>query len=538
MKPMWDNLRRSNFNTVLGSVSWESIEPTEGEYNFTHLDEVIQDARRHGLHLVLLWFGSYKNGMSSYVPSWVKKDVVRFPRAIIHENGRPKMTNVVSPFSENACEADARAFAALMHHVRQVDHGHSTVLMVQIQNECGILGDSRDRSGLADAAFNQPMAADLAKHLLGKQRLHAEFDRKFPVFRQIMSLQEQKLLTWTQAFGDTSAADEMFMAFGYATYLGKVANAGKKEYPLPMFTNVWLNTDDQSLLDMEGMAQCTSFAAIVGGGTKPGEYPSGGPCPHTLDLYKYFAPALDFISPDIYLQNYVWACEQYTHDNQPLFIPEQRADAWGARRTWSAYGSFGAIGCSPFGVDGTTPADSAFTKPYGLLARMSPHILAAQASRSQDMMGFFFDPPAGESSMTLDKQAPGESWTRDMGGFRVRIERSFSFGKPTPGYGMVLHHGDGRFLLIGEGFEASFSSAQEEHSSHSYTGILEMTEMIVGGDGSLSRGRRLNGDERRGGDVAVMPAEDIDLGGFPIWVFVPARTMIAEVIVYSVGGSS
>lgn len=63
MKGVWPRLVRANINTVLGSVPWEQIEPIEGTYCFDELDQIIQDARSHGMHLVLLWFGSFKNGM-------------------------------------------------------------------------------------------------------------------------------------------------------------------------------------------------------------------------------------------------------------------------------------------------------------------------------------------------------------------------------------------------------------------------------------------------------------------------------------------
>lgn len=63
MREIWPKLVATNINTVLGCVTWEQIEPVENEFNFKNLDEVIRDARLHGLRLVLLWFGSFKNGM-------------------------------------------------------------------------------------------------------------------------------------------------------------------------------------------------------------------------------------------------------------------------------------------------------------------------------------------------------------------------------------------------------------------------------------------------------------------------------------------
>lgn len=64
MSKQWQKLVDTNINTVLGSVTWEMIEPEEGHFDFKELDQVILGARKYGLKLVLLWFGSFKNGGS------------------------------------------------------------------------------------------------------------------------------------------------------------------------------------------------------------------------------------------------------------------------------------------------------------------------------------------------------------------------------------------------------------------------------------------------------------------------------------------
>jgi hypothetical protein len=64
-----------NINTLLGSVTWEMIEQIEGQIEFGKIDQVILDVRDCGMKLVLLWFGSFKDGLSTYVPGWVKKDI-------------------------------------------------------------------------------------------------------------------------------------------------------------------------------------------------------------------------------------------------------------------------------------------------------------------------------------------------------------------------------------------------------------------------------------------------------------------------------
>jgi beta-galactosidase GanA len=118
MKTVWPKLAEAKLNTLLPGVSWNQIEPQEGKFDFTVLDGVIRDARSHNMRLVLLWFGSWKNSLSGYAPDWVKKDFERFPRAQVSGG---KSIELLSPFSDANRDADARAFAALMRHVKAVD---------------------------------------------------------------------------------------------------------------------------------------------------------------------------------------------------------------------------------------------------------------------------------------------------------------------------------------------------------------------------------------------------------------------------------
>src|SRR4030043_354247 len=114
MKPMWQQLAESNLNTVLAPVYWDMIEPQEGRFDFTLVDDLIRGARRHNMRLILLWFGSWKNSMSCYVPYWVKKDYERFPRA---QDKAGRGLEMLTAFSEENLMADAKAFASLMRHI-------------------------------------------------------------------------------------------------------------------------------------------------------------------------------------------------------------------------------------------------------------------------------------------------------------------------------------------------------------------------------------------------------------------------------------
>ena len=509
-------MKAANINTLLGSVTWEMIEPIEGNFCFEKLDEVILDARKAEMKLVLLWFGSFKNALSTYAPGWVKRDVKRFPRVhTLEAGGVMKTLELVSPFCEEAWKADARAFAALMRHLKEFDGKHSTVLMIQVENETGLLGDSRDRSKIANERFKKPVPRDVIEKLQIRydEDIHSLFRKRFPEFKKLTA----GVATWEEAFGKGVDAEEMFMADAFSRYIGHVAAAGKTEYGIPLYTNVWLNFDDPSVLDL------TDIPVVVGGGAKAGIYPSGGPVPHTLDVWKFNTPSLDFIAPDLYFHDYEEVCKWYRHQGQPLFIPEQRRDEKGARRVWLAYGTYLSIGCSPFGIDSLEASVSPVTKHYGLLNSVSEIVLEAQANRPEDIMGFYFD--------ELSETKVEKPWVRTFGSFELTIDRAFVFGKAGPGAGMVIHQGNGKFLLIGWGFQVTFKST---NPMSTFTGILYSEEKTVDENGLLHTCRVMNGDETRSGSFYIMPNEDPDYGGFPIAVTIPSRTMLAECTAYSI----
>jgi beta-galactosidase GanA len=163
MKPVWERLVKLNMNTVLLPVYWEQIEPTEGGFDFTVFDGLVQDARRNKLKLVPLWFGVWKNSMSTYVPAWVKKDEKRFPRSQSRDG---KGIEILSAFSTEVLNADAKAFRSFMRHVREIDSTENTVVMVQVENEIGMIPDSRDRSSIANQLYAGDVPAELMNYLV------------------------------------------------------------------------------------------------------------------------------------------------------------------------------------------------------------------------------------------------------------------------------------------------------------------------------------------------------------------------------------
>ncbi|KAL2793362.1 glycoside hydrolase superfamily [Aspergillus keveii] len=534
MSTVWPAMKANHINTLLGAVTWEMIEPAEGTFDFTALTQIILDARSHGIHLVLLWFGSYKNGISTYAPGWVKRDHVRFPRVRVWdvERGEHRTIEMISPLCGEGAQADARAFAKLMAHIKEIDEEFGTVVMVQVENETGLLGDSRDRSPMAQEAFERGVPLELLRHLCAHENLHPRFKERFasrlPALETLANAPEGKVNTWETIFGPGTPADEAFMAYHISRYIETVASAGKARYALPMYTNTWLNFDDPSALDMTG------YPIVVGGGARPGIYPSGGPCPHVSDIWRFNAPSLDFLAPDLYFHDYERVCVDYTFPGtNPLFIPEQRRDAHGARRVWLAYASYGALGTAPFGVD--TGAEE-IGREYKLLSQTSKYHLESTPSQR---MGFFFDdlPDSSSPSCASSGSPRGkEQWTKIFGNIEVIIERAFVFGKPGPGAGMVIQLGDAdsyRFLVVGRGFQVRFRGLED---GITFTGILQALEKEVDEDNDreLRTLRVLNGDETRSGESLIMPNEEPDYGGFPIAVTIPARTCIAEVEAYTI----
>lgn len=292
MKPVWPRLAAMHLNTVLLPVAWETIEPEEGKFDFKCVDGLLEGARENKLKLVILWFGAWKNTYSSYVPAWVKTNTERFPR-VQTSDGRD--TERLSPFSTAVRDADARAFAQLMRHLREADGDKRTVIMVQVENEVGVIPESRDHSPAANAAFAAGVPSALTSFMEKHRRV---LDPEFRAAWEATGGKTQG--TWQEVFGKTSLTDDLFMAWQYATYIEHVTATGKAEYPLPMFAN----------------------AALIRPNYQPGQYNSGGPLPRSIDVWHAGAPSLDLLSPDIYFNEFAYWASKYARPDNPLFIPE------------------------------------------------------------------------------------------------------------------------------------------------------------------------------------------------------------------------
>lgn len=443
-------------NTVLAPVAWESVEPAEGYYDLAIVDDLVGAARERGLFLVVLWFGAYKNGASSYAPTWVKADPARFPRCA---NTDGNLTGTLSPFESATRDADAAAFAAVVEHIEKIDSAHRTVVMVQVQNEPGLLGSSRDHSPQAVEIFSAAPPAEVLSAA------------------GIASPQQ----SWSAAFDDVLDADEHFMAWGFATYIEAVARAGRQHTALPFFTNAWLDSE----IDLPGFA--------LAGGQRPGIYPSGGPVARMLPMWRAFAPSLDLVVPDIYFGDFGAICESFASESEGLFIPEMRSDAVGVGDAFIAIGQHRAIGVAPFGVDSIDDDVQRDDLRDGFELLASLGLKAGDVTR-----GFHLLPDA----------APETFAELDFGDVRLRATRLVRFGETTPpaqgAFGVVVRTGPTTFLAAGRGFSLTFHDRGSRRIE--LLSVLEHPRERPAADGRRPVSRRLNGDETAGGTSWLYPA--------------------------------
>ncbi|MGA2724362.1 MAG: DUF5597 domain-containing protein [Bryobacteraceae bacterium] len=468
MRPVWPKLAEAKLNTVLAGVSWNQIEPQEGKFDFSVLDGVIRDARSHNLHLMLLWFGSWKNALSSYPPDWVKKDFKRFPRIQVQSG---KTIELLSTLSDTNRDADARAFAALMRHVKEVDGQQHTVLMIQVENEMNVIGDHRDRSPVANKAFTGPVPKELMDYL------QAHKDTLIPEFRQVWEAAGFKTSgTWEEVFGKGLATDEAFMAWNYARYVGRVAEAGKAEYPIPMYVN----------------AAVMGFARVG----PPANAHGGGPLCQLMDVWRAGGPQIDILSPDIYGNDdfFVSTTAAYARSGNPLFIPESNGGREGATRALYAFGRHNAIGFSPFGIDGSRAPDTDLISGYDLIAQLAPLILANQGKGTV-------------SAVLLGQNNPSQkiqvgNYTLEAASLRPRAMP----GAPPPPAtvpstaAIFIAVGPDEYFVAGSGMTVSFSP-NTPGPSQAGLGTVEEGSFV---NGFWVPGRQLAGDETGQGDYVSL----------------------------------
>jgi hypothetical protein len=442
----WPQIKELGCNTLEAPIYWQNIEPEQGTFNFKELDYLITGARKEGLRLILLWFGSFKNGSSQYPPEWVLTQPNKYPR--VKSSGGDEMM-ILSTVSQENIDADKKAFAAVMKHIKEVDGTNHTVIMMQVQNEAGALGTDRDYSEAAENIFRKKVPAALTEKV------------------------NKKAGTWEEVFGPQAA--ETFSVWYMAKYINEVAETGKKEYNLPMYANAWPKEH---------------------GFQRPGEYPSGGPVSHMLDIWKLAAPALSVLAVDIYLGNYSTfndLCKKYNRPDNPLFIPEMGKGTEFARNQFYALGNYNAIGVAVYGIDPfhADPNDERnkerlddkfnyFKDNYRLLNGALDKIAELQGTGKLQAVGEDFAlreqfVQAGSYDILFSYGFPGYKRTKDL-----------------TGRALIGQLGEDEFLIIG--FDTKFQFKPKYGSGYSSAEIIIAEEGYYK-DGKWVQTRIWNGDE-------------------------------------------
>jgi beta-galactosidase GanA len=460
MAPIWPRLKALNLNTVLAPVYWELIEPAEGEFDFKLYDRLIYEAWKNDLKLVLLWFASWKNSMSSHAPSWVKTNQEMYPRV---KDAQGISQEILTPFSENNLLADLNAFKALMAHIKDIDSHKQTVIMIQVENEIGMLPSARDHSAVANKKFDEPVPPALIRYLSKNK------ENLVPEFQAVWGKNGYKTEgTWEEIFGKGSHTDEIFMAWHYARFANAIIEAGKAIYPLPMFVNAALNRPHR----------------------EPGTgYPSAGPLPHIMDIWIAGGPSIDLLAPDIYFPNLEYWCDLYTRQGNPLFIPEAGGDPSAAAKALFIIGHYESLGYSPFSIESIeNPGETDLRKAYDLVEQIAPLIAARQGQGK--INGVLLDKQKQETMITFGKYEFTVKHSHTLG-----YEREARDAYWIPGGAIIIQTGENEFYVAGSGIVMTFSDLSDPELR---VGILK-TEEGRFQNNAWKVIRHLNGDQTHQG---------------------------------------
>lgn len=462
-KEVWPKLKGLNMNSVIVPLYWETIEPTEGNYDFHLLDGLINQAMENEMKLIFLWFGLWKNSESMYVPAWMKMDTKTYFRA---EKVSGETINTISPLCEAAIKKDAAAFAKIMAHIREIDEAESTVIIMQVENEIGLLGTGCDYSAPAREAFAQEIPAALSE-VFGVNG------------------------TWKAAFGND--AEEYFMAYHFAKAVEKITAAGQKEYPLPCYANAWLK-------------QYPWY---------PGSYPSGGPVKDVHKVWKVAAPSLFTLGPDIYVPYVAQVLDEYGYEGNPLFVPEVRKDSVTASYCLYAFMKQNAICYSPFGIeDLALPPEAIDRPPMEVMAALnidpsafditgSKDYLAATYRLVEEMKPLYLKYRGTEHLRSYVKKADTDfgTWFR-FEEYDLGIAYSPKMPAKPLAAGAVYELAANKFLIVGMMSTLTFMPKEGENLKVDY---LKLEEGTIE-KGEWRPGRILNGDEKMSLQLKDMPS--------------------------------
>lgn len=478
MEIIWPKLVDMNLNTVLTPVYWELIEPEERKFDFSLIDDLILRARKENLKLVFLWFGSWKNSMSSHAPAWVKLNQKKYPRVKDDQN---RSHEILTPFSENNLQADLNAFKKLMGHIKELDQKEQTVIMIQVENEIGMLPTARDYNPLANEAFKKEVPKELLQYLQKNK------EKLVPEFLEIWKKNGFKTSgNWEEVFGKGLHTDEIFMAWYFSKFTNQIAKAGKDIYPIPMFVNAALNAPEK----------------------KPGQYPSAGPLPHLMDVWKAAGNSIDFLAPDFYNPSFKQWNDLFTRQGDPLFIPEHRFDETAPFKGLYAIGHYEAIGFSPFSIESVADAKKEpLGKIYDLVQQLTPTI---EANKGQGKI----------DGVLLDKE--NNSQIIKLGDYEFTFKHDYTLnwsdGAKADSWPMssaiIIEIAKDEFYIAGSGIVVTFKSLKENLNA----GILK-TDQGKFEDEKWKTIRHFNGDQTHQGRHLRISVGDYEIQKIKLYTY-------------------
>lgn len=452
---VWPRVLSLNVNTVLIPVYWEVIESKKGHFDFSSVRDLIVSARCHKVKLVLLWFGLWKNGQSTYIPEWLKKD----PEVKYARRSDGKRIYSISPSDTRSIDYDARAFGKLMEYLKKIDSNNSTVIMVQVENEVGLLHSDFDYS----------------------------IDKNSVLKKKIPSiLSQSNSETWLGRFG--LRAGEYYMAFLYASAIQRISFNGKQNYSLPLFVNAWLEKP-------------------LG---RPGTYPTGGPTFRMLSTWTKVATSLDLVAPDLYVPNFKEVCDSFSNSQSAILIPETRQDLQTVSNIIYGISHYNLCLFSPFGAEDffskDRVSDSRLLNAISIDAdafnwEQTGPVLAETYSLLSGMVQILTKyRMSSHMHSFMVKEASDRGREINLSGYKVIVHFLKQEGNVSPSAGFIIEVANGEFLLFGINIRVELASLDSRFD----IGILSLEEGKMVAD-EWRRGRILNGDERVNIKIDAMP---------------------------------
>ncbi len=432
MQPGWKAAEVLGLNTVAAPVYWELVEPEEGVFDFSQPDMLLAGAREHGMKLVILWFGTWKNGASQYTPGWVKADGERF---VFTRSKGGAVSRTLSPHCRRTLEADKRAYTKLVAHLKEAG-AEDVLLGIQVENEPGLLCSPRDYSELGERAYRDAVPENVIGWLRGGACGYLADAWKKNGAKETGN--------WEDLFGFDGP--EACSAWAVASYINEVSAAGKEIADYPTYINTWLGE---------------MYNRVPGV-----DYPSGGCTSHVIDLWKFLTPDIDALSPDVYFpddRTYTKVAQTYSREDNIFYIPESGTNKWNVMNTLNAMKDYRLSGIHVFGIERAIDENGALKPEAREYKGMVSALLSMRhlIEEYQDTDKFYvitqYD---AQSSQYLDfgdwtgraafYMSNGDGrWEKPRNtDYKHKTEETFGHQAK----GVIIYLGNGEFYLAGEGF--------------------------------------------------------------------------------------